>query len=88
MATMLSTMHMRHALDENGAEIEVREEFTGLFLTYDIILSTFTEMWILTDRLYLFSGPEPFAHRLEPRSSQTTKLLAESSDYIEAVAAV
>lgn len=80
-------MNMQHALDENGAEIEVREEFTGLFLTYDPVPSIFAELWILTNHLYLFSGPVPFPHRIEPRSSQMMKLLSESCEYIEAVAA-
>lgn len=34
MATLLSTVAMRPALDDNGVDIEIREEFTGKNVSY------------------------------------------------------
>lgn len=33
MATLLSAVHMRPALDKNGAEIEIPENYTGKNVT-------------------------------------------------------
>lgn len=37
MATLLSAVDMRPALDENGYEIEIKDEFTGKNVAYDFV---------------------------------------------------
>lgn len=38
MATLLSTVNMRPALDENGSEVEIDQEFKGESSTYVFLL--------------------------------------------------
>lgn len=37
MATLLSTVDMRPALDDKGSEIEIHEEFAGKNVSYDFL---------------------------------------------------
>lgn len=84
MATLISTVRMGPALDDNGSEIPVHENFTGQNLTYDFPQAyRLQKRFILTLSLPSFpSAPVPFPYRLEPRSSHLMKILQESADSI------
>lgn len=40
MATLLATVHMRPAVDENGAEMEISQEFKGSGRSYVLLLKS------------------------------------------------